>query len=237
MTNPVPPVLPADIYAHLQTTAFGNLGDQALGQLSKLASVERFQVPTLLSAAGQPLTRFRLVVEGHIEIVARRASGKEVVLNYVSPGAWATWLACFMDTPPDNDFYSSAGACFISWPTAEIRTFCAQNPKIYPFIIGEVGRRMRLLTEWTGQSLLVGPEQRMAKLLYLMAREQKHPVNPATLHVTQARLASLARCSRQTANALLSALEARGLISLAYGKFEIVDLPQLAAFADAELPE
>jgi CRP-like cAMP-binding protein len=96
---------------------------------------------------------------------------------------------------------------------------------------------MRLLTEWTGQSLLVGPEQRMAKLLYLMAREQKHPVNPTTLHVTQARLASLARCSRQTANALLSALEARGLISLAYGKFEIVNLAELAVFADAELPE
>ena len=169
--------------------------------------------------------------------MARRATGKEVVLSYVTPGSWATWLACFMDTPPDNDFYSSAGACFIAWPTAEIRTFCAQNPKIYPFIIGEVGRRMRLLTEWTGQSLLVGPEQRMAKLLYLMAREQKLQANPATLHVTQARLASLARCSRQTANALLSALEARGLISLAYGKFEIVDLAELAVFADAELPE
>lgn len=234
MTNPVSA---NDIYAHLQTTVFGSLGDQALATLCKLASVERFEVPTLLSAAGQPLTRFRLVLEGHIEIVARRASGKEVVINYVSPGAWATWLACFMHTPPDNDFYSSAGACFIALPTAEVRAFCEQNPKIYPLIIGEVGRRMRLLTEWTGQSLLVGPEQRMAKLLYLMAREQKLQGQQATLHVTQARLASLARCSRQTANALLSALEARGLISLAYGKFELLDLAQLAAYADAELPD
>ena len=67
-----------------------------------------------------------------------------------------------------------------------------------------------------------------------MALDQKAAVSPHTLNVTQGRLASLARCSRQSGNLLLRALEKRGLVRLAYGKCEIPDLVQLMAFADQE---
>ena len=55
----------------------------------------------------------------------------------------------------------------------------------------------------------------------------------ATLHVTQARLASLARCSRQTANEMLTVLEKNGLLVKTYGRIEIADLARLAEFAEA----
>jgi CRP-like cAMP-binding protein len=138
-----------------------------------------------------------------------------------------------METPPEHDFYSSASACFIALPAAEVRALCERHPKLYPLVIRQIGRRMRLLLEWTGQSVLVGPLQRMAKLLYVLALEQQAQGNRATLHVTQARLASLALCSRQTANTLLGELAERGLITSAYRRFEVPDLMRLAAFADA----
>jgi CRP-like cAMP-binding protein len=226
-----------DIHALLQPTVFGQMGAEPLQEVVNFARIERYNVPTLLNAAGSPLQLLRLVVEGHIEIVARRASGREVAVSDVGPGSWATWLPCFIPRPPEHDFYSSANACFIALPVKNVRQFCDQNPQIYPHIMGEIGQRLRLLMEWTGQSVLIGPEQRMAKLIHILARDQKLKTNSGTLHATQTRLASLARCSRQSANSLLGALEKRGFIQLAYGKFEILDLAKLVAFSEVELED
>jgi CRP-like cAMP-binding protein len=100
-----------------------------------------------------------------------------------------------------------------------------------------IGHRMRLLLEWTGQSVLATPVQRMAKLLSILIQEQQHALEqvPCTLHVTQARLASQARCSRQTANQLLQQLEQEGLIVAGYGQFVIPDWQRLDRFADGDL--
>lgn len=223
-----------NIRAFLQRTVLGRLGPETLDVLVSHARVERYAVQTLLNAAGTPLQWLRLVVEGHIEIVARSASGKEVSISDVGPGAWATWLPCFLPAALDHDLCASADSCFIALPVAEVRRCCEQHPEIYPWIMEDIGRRLRLLLEWTSQSVLVGPEQRMAKLIHILARDQKIGGLQGTLNVTQTRLAGLARCSRQSANTLLGALEKRGLIHLTYGKCEIPDMDQLAAFADQD---
>lgn len=223
-----------NIRAFLQPTVFGRGDPDLLDEVVSMARVERYEIPTLLNPAGHPLQTLRLVVEGSIEIVARRASGKEVAITDVSPGGWATWLPCFLPAPPEHDFWCSANSCFIALPVAEVRRFCEVHPAFYPMIMGEIGQRLRLLMEWTGQSVLVGPEQRMAKLIHILARDQRMKGNSGTLVVNQTRLASLARCSRQTANALLGQLEKRGLIRLSYGKFEVLDLGLLAAYADED---
>lgn len=223
-----------DVTAELTKTVFGKLSTSVLDQLCGRARVEEYEVASLLNPQGSALEWLRLVVRGHIEIIARRTNGDEVSIADIGPGGWATWLACFVATPPDHDFVSSASACYIALPTWLVRETCLQNPELYPAIFEEVGVRMRQLMEWTGQSVLITPEQRMAKLIHLLARTQAIGTNSGTLHATQVRLARLARCSRQSANLLLGALEAKGLIRLAYGRFEIDDLARLAAFSEAE---
>ena len=231
MVNPSPSF---NVRGFLQPTVFGRLGPDVLDTLVAHATVERFDVPTLLNAAGQPLQWLRLVVQGGIEIVARRASGKEVAITDIGPGAWATWLPCFIPAPPEHDFYCATASVFIALPVSQVRTLCAEHPQIYPWIMAEIGQRLRLMMEWTGQSVLAGPEQRMAKLIHILARDQKVKGNTGTLLAHQTRLASLARCSRQTANGLLSQLEKRGLVHIAYGKVDILDMEKLSAFAEQE---
>ncbi len=229
MVNPTADI---DVRAILQPTLFGRLGPVLLEEVARDARVERYAVPSLLCAAGTPLQRLRLVVAGRIELVARTASGKAVTISEIEPGDWASWLPCFMPVTPEHDLCAGADSIFIALPVATVRSFCDDHPQMYPWVIAEIGRRLRLLTEWAGQSVLMGPEQRMAKLIGLMALDRKAAAPPHTLNVTQGRLASLARCSRQSGNLLLRALERRGLIRLAYGRCEIPDLAQLLAFAD-----
>ncbi len=233
MTNPNSD---PDVRERLASTVFGAVGSEALDDMVRVARIEHFKRPSLLSAAGERPHHLRLVLSGHIQVIARHVSGSEIVVGHITPGGWATWLSVFMDQAPAQDFYSSASASCLTLPIEEVRAFCVRHPQTYPMIIRMIGHRMRLLIEWTGQSVLAAPVQRMAKLLSILAQEQQPAAGQGsiTLHVTQARLAIQARCSRQTANQLLHQLEQRGLIVSAYGQFAIPDWSRLDKFADGD---
>ena len=233
----VNPRISLDIRAFLKPTVFGQLGPDVLNTVARCAVVERFETPTLLNAAGIPLERLRLVVDGNIAIIARKASGKEIVISEVGARGWASWLPCFVPTPSSYDFYSGAKSCFIALPVNDVQRICLEYPALYPLIIGEIGLRFRLLMDWTTQSVLLGPEQRMAKLILILAQGQNFVGNTCSIAITQNRLASLARCSRQSASVLLGSLEKKGLIHMQYGRCDIPDLAELTAFADAEEAE
>ena len=223
-----------DVRALLANTLLGQLGEEVLDEAVACARIERYARPTLLNAAGQPLERLRLVVSGRLQLLARHASGTEVVLTDMGPGAWATWIPVLTHKPPDHELHSGTSTVLLSLPSARVRELCQKHPALYPMILQEVGDRLRLLMAWTSQSILLEPEQRMASLIALVAQEQKCAGNSVGLQITQSRLASLARCSRQSANLLLGALEARGLIVLSYRTCTIPDLERLRAFAAAE---
>lgn len=221
----------AFIESHLRSTLLGSQGDEALRSMCEGAQLLRYDMPSLLCAAGEPPSHLYYVVEGTVELLARRASGEEFVISYVGAAGWATWLNCFMAKGADYDFYSSAGTTLIAIAVSQVRRFCDDYPQVYPQIIQHIGRRMRLALEWTAQSAMAPPVQRMAQLLHLMAMEQQPKANCATVRLTQARLASMVRCSRQTANALIAELQSHGLVVSAYGRYELPDLQQLALFA------
>lgn len=226
-----------DVEAFLhRSPVLAELPEQALRGLAVAARVEHFEGATLLNPAGSPLARLRLVVQGTVEIFARNASGTEVVLGDIGPGGWATWIGCFAPQPPDHDFYSSPNATYIALPTDLVREVAQRHPAMFPRVIADLGVRTRQLLEWTGDSVLLGAEQRMAKLIHLLARMRGDLNNTGsgTAHVTQARLAQLARCSRQSANRLVGALERRGLIRAGYGHFDILDTARLVAFIEGD---
>ncbi len=234
MTNPISGTNVREILAQ---TVFGAVGAEAMEDLVRVARIEHFKLPTLLSAAGESPTHLRLVISGHVELVTRHISGSEIVVGHIAAGGWVTWLAVFMTQAPTHDFYISASSSCLALPVKDVQSFCVQYPEIYPMVIRMIGHRMRLLIEWTGQSVLATPVQRMAKLLSVLAQEQNRQTdqNGVTLYVTQARLASQARCSRQTANQLLQQLEQEGLIVPGYGQFTIPDWTRLNHFAEGHL--
>ena len=234
MASPDPSYDVASLLAKAPVT--GALPADELHALAAQSRVERFAIPTLLNSAGTALATLRLVVEGYVEVLQRRASGDEVALGVIGPGGWATWVGCFAQEPPEHDFYSSSRACFIGIPCAAVRALAQRCPDVYPRVIADLGVRMRRLTEWAGDSVLLGPEQRMTKLLHLFARLQGQGSESGhgAVRMTQARLAKLARCSRQSANLLLGSIERRGLVVARYGGFEIPDMAALQAFVDAE---
>lgn len=225
-----------DVRAFLRSTVFGRVDEGALDFAVAHARAEYYEQPELLNAVGQTLHSIRLVVDGGVGLMARHPNGREVVVSEIGRGQWATWLPCFMAQPPEYDFIAYPGSLLIAMPVVQVQHCCRQYPALYPLIIAEIGERFRHLMAWASQSIFLEPIQRMAKLIVILAKAQNMVGNSGTIDATQQRLAVLARCSRQSANALLVSLEAQGLIALTYGKCTVVDLERLDRFASAEHP-
>lgn len=225
---------PVDIRTELSRTLFGMMGEDVLNRVSAAARVENYSSSCLLDSAGVHHVWLRYVRYGYIETIARSRSGEEVVVTEIGPRSWTSWLACFMKTPPGTDFYCSESASFIAIPVRLVRELCLEYPELSIVIIQEIGERMRRLLDWTGQSVLLSPDQRMAKLILLQAQMQGVQGNSGIINTTQSRLARMGRCTRQTAAHLLATLEVKGLIRKAYGKFEVGDFKALAAFAEKD---
>lgn len=222
-----------NIEAFLRPSLFGTLPATELLKLVKLAKIERFVSSQPLNHVGQTLQWLRLVVEGGISISAAHASGKEVLISMMGPGAWVSWLPCFVQEPLATAYTASPGSVFIALPIPAVRECFDANPNLYPLVMAEISKRMRLLMEWTSQSALLMPEQRLARLIFLLAKNRNLNAVNNVLEVTQTQLADLIGCSRQSASKLFASLESRGLILMGYGKCEIPNIAALRAYSES----
>ena len=220
-----------NVEAFLRGTLFGALPSAELTRLAGHARVERFASARCLAASGEVLSCLRLVIEGSVSVSARADDGREATLSLIGPGAWAAWLPCLVPQPLQSDYTATADTVCIALPAERVRSCLEANPALYPRVLIEIDRRVRLLMDWAGRSALLDPEQRMARLVSLLALDRAAGRPDPVLNVTQTQLATLAGCSRQSAAALLARLQARGLLRVGYGRCEIPDVDALRRFA------
>ena len=220
------------ILTQLKETLFGRFESDALNDIASQARFEYYKSQVVIQAAGTLPTVLRLVVQGHIKLLTTTRVGKEVCLSQIGPGGWATWLPCLIPAATSYDLCSATDSIYIAISAQRLREFCEKHPKIYPLILSEVNQRMDLLISWVGQASLMPQQQRLAMLIYLLARDQKVIASNGILNVNQNRLAELCGHSRQTVNHLLGELESQGLLAIEYGRLVIPSLALLSAYAE-----
>lgn len=80
-------------------------------------------------------------------------------------------------------------------------------------------------------ALLPAPK-RLAKRILMMVTSQPS-LNDRTahdIHLSQSDLGNMLSISRQTTNIILKELESLGVLSVSYGKIQVLDIPSLNAF-------
>lgn len=183
---------------------------------------------------GDPNSGLHCLLKGRVNITAFGADDAEILMVIVRPGEWTGFLANL-----DGGPHMFTATCATDCQVAQLSSSAVER------IFGASAARFRLLAApeiATARrnyhyllSLAGGPPlQRLAYRLLDLARgpqEQADRQEPTVIRISQEKLASATRLSRQTVNQLLSDLGDMGLVERRRGSVRLNDIAGLQRLA------
>jgi len=213
---------------------FGDLPEAVANGLLALARTKNLAPGERLFSRGDPPCGLYAVVSGAVRITATTESGKEALLTLALPPTWFGEIAVFDDLPRTHDAIVDEETTLLHIPQAPLVSFLDADPARWRALALLVTAKLRLALAALEESATMPLDRRVARRLALMAAHygEWSDRSARELDVRQEQLAAMLSSSRQTVNGVLKALEAKGLIKVAYGKIEIVDLEGLRRAAE-----
>jgi CRP-like cAMP-binding protein len=172
-------------------------------------------------------------LSGSIRIAGLSEGGKEAVLAVVEPPQWFGEIAVFDRLPRTHDAIAAVETLVLHVSTAALDSMLTENPTWWRDLGLLVTTKLRLAFVVMEDMALLPLLPRVARRLVLMAEGygEWSDRSSRVVKVSQEVLAAMVSSSRQSTNQALKELEARGLIKVAYGEIEIVDLATLRSTA------
>jgi CRP-like cAMP-binding protein len=207
---------------------FGGLPRPFQEQLLAAAIPRRLGKGEQLFARGDPPSGLFGVAEGALTIGAAAADGREALLALVEPPMWFGEISTLDGQPRTHDAVAKEPSLVVQVPQAALDSILDAEPRYWRDIGVLATSKLRLVlhvVEDTVQPLSV----RLCRRLVLAAERygEWQDRSSRVVDLRQDQLAAMLSTSRQTVNQLLKELEARGLVRLAYGAIEILDLDRL----------
>jgi len=215
-----PRLLTGHWFAHLPPT----LQDSVLAA----ARVRRLPAGACLFQRGDAPCGLYAVVEGAMRIGAVNAQGKEALLALVEAPQWFGEIALFDGQPRTHDAYADEPCTLVWVPQAALLALLAATPEYWREFALLMSQKLRLAFVMLEQQSLLAAAPRLAHRLLLIAQGYGE-VDGArrVIRLGQEQLAMMLSLSRQTTNQILKDLEHQGVLRLAYGEIEILNLNAL----------
>ena len=186
---------------------------------------------------GEPFKGLYCVITGQLQVTGKALDGLPLLMAIHRPGDWTGFLSAFESGP----------YAFSVTAVVESRIAVLEKPAVQAIFEASVvafkcivrpentvsRQNYRYFIEHFGRS----PVHRIAERLIGLgcwAYSDKSAPRQALHRVTQSDLATASRMSRQTVNKCLGRLVAAGLISVGYGKVEVIDPAGLWRVASGE---
>lgn len=179
-----------------------------------------------LLPSGQPVAGWYAVLSGLVKLQSTAEDGRMQAFLGVPAGEWFGEGSALKSEARQYDVVALRDSTLMCLPLAEFHALRQADLGFNQYLVGHLNRRLGQAMAIIEAGRLRSPEQRVA--LYLSplfwpgARQ---------LQLSQEEIGLLAGLARQTVNRALRALEARGLVSLDFGRVAILDEAALAAFA------
>ena len=218
-----------------QNELFANLAEETLAGLRSRVGVRKLAKGELLFNFGDAADHMYVVAKGRMRIWAVSASGAEVTLNVLGPGA------CLGEIAVLDGSERTAGASALEKAELIVITRAAfdyaldRDPQLARNAIALLCNRMRWVSQRMEDSALRSASERLARLIVFLSRDYGHET-PSGIHVamnlTQGELARWAQMSRESLNKTLNRWADEGLLSQARGNMEVHDLERLEEIAE-----
>lgn len=218
---------------------FGSLPSDLASDLIAKGVLRTLAAGQHLFFRGDPPDGLYAVLGGTLRVSGLTEAGKEAVLSLVEAPTWLGEIALFDRLPRTHDVLAEDETTVMHVRLADIDQMLRMTPQHWQ----QFGILMALKTRLVFISLedlsLLPPEGRLARRLVWMVQSAAatQREGKVRLNVSQGNLALMLSMSRQTANRALMALQAQGIIRVAYGVIEVLDREALADVAHLTFTE
>jgi CRP-like cAMP-binding protein len=228
---------------------FATLPEEVINKLVLLCKVKNLKKGEQLLAKNAPAEGLFCVLSGKIKISNVNQNGKELVLTWLTPGAWFGEISLFDGLPRTHDSFAQTESTLLMLPLAAFQQLLVEHPELYPHFICQLCQRIRTLFSLFDETTGLGLKERLAKRLIMLSNSWGGMVNSqindvaieqnkavsidASLNdaepiqeeiiISQESLASMLNTSRQTINKLLQEMKNEQLITLRYGKITLIN--------------
>lgn len=181
---------------------------------------------------GQPSTGVWAVREGLVHIVKSGPAGREIVLELIPPGELFGAVVALEDRPYPASAIAAETSTVWRLSSALVRELCQQYPTLRSAILAQVTDRLRSAHERLQSVALEPVEQRLARMVLVLATKIGQPRNDLTiLTVTRQELADMVGTTVETTIRITSKWQRAGIVRSARNELGIADATALRTLA------
>jgi CRP/FNR family cyclic AMP-dependent transcriptional regulator len=218
-----------------QIPFFAGLDPAALEQVAAGTRTRRFRRGEIIFHAGDPGDALFIIVSGEVKIAVPSESGEEAILVTLGEGDVFGELALLDGAPRSATAAALVATETVVLPRDRFRELVATEPAVRDALLASLAAELRRLTMHVEELHFLDITGRLAAMLVRLAGEAGPPDQSGAVRlratVTQAELASMVGCTRQSVNKLLGQFSDDELIRLDRDGIWITNLPGLTAAA------
>ncbi len=213
---------------------FAGLDPDALERLASSMRSRRFRRGEVIFHVGDPGDALFVIVSGDVKISLPSETGEEAILATLRPGAVFGELALLDGAPRSASATALTATEAVVLPRDRFRELIATEAGVRDALLASIAGELRRLTQHVEELHFLDITGRLAARLVRLAQEGS-PTDDGGIrlraNLTQADLAAMVGCTRQSVNKLLGQFTDDGLIRQERDGIVITDLPGLVATA------
>jgi len=211
---------------------FAGLDAAALERVAATTRIRRFRRGEVIFHAGDPGVSLFMIVSGEVKIALPAESGKEAILATLQAGDVFGELALLDGAPRSATATALVATESVMLPRDRLRELIATEPPVRDALLVSLATELRLLTTHVGELHFLDMTGRLAARLVRLAAEREAAADGSVRlqpTLTQAELASMVGCTRQSVNKVLGQFADEGLIRLGRDGIVVIDPDGLTA--------
>ena len=207
------------------------------GTLEHLLAASRLQrhaAGRQVSQRGQSMPDLLFVVEGSLEVSMEDGEGRRSICWYNGAGQWLGLISMIDRKNAIHDARAHSEVVLLHVPRQTFLRVLEQDPGLARYCLQVLCERSRSLYENLAAGGLLPMRARIARMLLMLLDQhgrEGHSGLEIDLKLSQDDFADMLGVTRQSLNRELKALEKQGLITIAYSRITLHDVPQLRSMA------
>jgi CRP-like cAMP-binding protein len=230
--------VPAKIELLRQTPYLRSVPAGVLQALAAGLRERRYQAGDVIFRKGDTSEGLGIVLRGRVRTLISSPEGREQVLKMFGAGRTFADIAVFDDEPQPADAIAVSESTVVFIPQADLIDLLKRHPEAAIEVIRLFATRLRAYKQMVEDLSLRTVVARVARLLVDRARGTQTLVeeSAASPEYTQDEIAAMVGSVREVVQRALKTLEHAGLIHMARGRIQIIDVEALDGWSEAESP-